>query len=272
MDALDPQALNHEDVEHWFDNGKYAAIQHERTSIMLYRPRVHERHQVSALSTSIVIPLCFGNSVERLELGDREIADFDGQSADLCDLFIQDGPLFIGIRPLIPVDLPADIRVRARRSGPWGVVDFFSYRGPALDLEEVDLCRIGGGFLCEVASRDEFATLEEFKAWFRAGKVAQEQDFFMRHVRYHREGLDLGLCWDVWADNVMFRTLNGGEYANPKFRCSGLDAHRLPWMSDDVSCLDHFSWIQRQSRRARANWPDRPLTLRLAKNNRPTAI
>ena len=269
MDPLDPTALKHEEVELWADLGKYAAIQHERTSIMLYRPRVHERHQVTALSTSLLFPLCFHNTVERVELGDREIKDFSGQSDQLCDLFIQDGPLYIGIRPLIPVDLPADIRVRARRNGPWGVVDFYSYRGPALDLEEVDLCRIGGGFLCEVAPREDFASLDDFKTWFRAGEVVHEQNIFMRHVRYHREGLDLGLCWDVWADNIMFRTLNGREYPLPKFECSGIDKQQLPWIAGEVSGLDHFGWLKRQASRTQDNWPDLPVTLRLAKAGRP---
>ena len=266
MDPSDPQAVQHEDVEHWFDNGRYAAVQHERTSIMLYRARVHERHQVAALATSIVFPLCFGNLVERVQLGDQEITDFTGQSEQLCDLFIQDGPLYIGIRPLIPVDLPADVRVRAHRNGPWGVVDFYSYRGPAVDLEEIDLCRIGGGFLCEVATREDFKTLDAFKTWFRAGKIVQEQDFFMRHVRYHREGLDLGLRWDVWADNIMFRTLNGREYSTPRFECSGLESRQLPWMQGDVSGLDHFGWLQRASSRKRINWPDNPLKLRSAQS------
>ncbi|GEM_PF-4439268 len=264
MDPLDPEAVNHEAATLWFDNGRYAGIQHERTSILLYRPRTHEQHEVHALSTTLLFPLCFGNQVERVELGDHAIDDFSGQSDQLCDVFVQDGPLYIGIRPLMPVDLPADIRVKARREGPWGVIDFYSYRGPALDLAEVDLCRIGGGFLCEVATREDFATLDDFKAWFRAGNVVDEQDWFMRHVRYHREGLDLGLRWDVWADNLMYRSLNGREYPTPKFKCSGLDPRHLPWLLDDVSGLDHFSWLQRQSKRKRVNWPDTPLTLRPA--------
>lgn len=264
MDPSDPISKNHEDVEHWFDNGKYAAVQHERTSIMLYRPRVHEMHRVSALSTSMVFPLCFGNHIQTMHFGDREISDFNGESSELCDLFIQDGPLYIGIRPLIPVDLPADIRVKAHRHSTWGLVDFYSYRGPAVQLEELDLARIGGGFLCEVATVEDFTTLNEFKTWFRAGKVVDEQDVFMRHVRYHRDGLDLGLRWDVWADNIMYRTLNGREYPMPKYQCTGIDPEKLPWLTEDVSGMDHFSWLQKQSSRGRINWADRPLTLRPA--------
>ncbi|HSI09394.1 MAG TPA: hypothetical protein VK985_12480 [Rariglobus sp.] len=256
---------NKGEVEHWFDNGKYAAVQHERTSIMLYRPRVHDRHELSAIATSIVFPLCFKNHIDRMELGDQVIHDFKGESTELCDLFVQDGPLFIGIRPLIPVELPADVRVRVVREEFWGTVHFYSYRGPALDLEEIDLCRLGGGFVCEVATKDDFASLEAFKAWFRRGEVVDEQDFFMRHVRYHREGLDLGLRWDVWVDNIMHRTLNGRAYPTPVFECSGVDPEQLPWLTGDVSGLDHFSWAKKQSIRPEGKWPGRPLELRRAK-------
>jgi hypothetical protein len=275
MDPNDPVARNTEDVEHWFDNGRYAAMQHERTSLLLYRPRIHERHAVTSLATTILFPLCFGNSIERLEMGDRVIENFTGESETLCDLFIQDGPLYIAIRPLMPryvairsetpVTIPADIRVRVEREPFWGSVHFYSYRGPALALEEVDLCRIGGGFLCEVATRDDFPSLAEFKAWFRRGKVLDEQTTFMRQVRYHREGLDLALRWDTWSDNIMYRALNGRTYPMPQFSCTGIKPEDVPWLTGDVSGFDHFDWAERQMVRKQINWPDYPFKLNSAK-------
>jgi len=264
MDPADPLARNREDVEHWFDNGRYAGIQHERTSILLYRPRIHERHAVHAYATTIVFPLCFGNRIERIELGDRVIEDFTGESDSLSDLFIQDGPLYIAIRPLIPLVLPADIRVRFEKEPYWGSVHFYTYRGPALELEEVDLCRLGGGFLCEVATRDDFPSLPEFKKWFRRGRIVDEQSHFMRHVRYHREGLDLAMRWEVWADNIMYRALNGRAYPTPQFACTGVSPETLPWLTGDVSGLDHFSWAEHQSQRTRMFWPGVPLNLKPA--------
>ncbi len=250
MDPKDPSIFQQEDVEHWFDNGRYAGIQHGRTSIVLYRPRITERHAITALSTSLVFPLCFGNIIDHIWLDDQELRDFAGESANFCDIFIQDGPLRIGIRPLPSRPQQCDgPRIRAVREKFWGLIHIDSYHGPAMSLSEMDLCRIGGGFICEVATTADFPTQESFRSWFKKGKVLDEQLFFMRHVRYHREGLDLGMRWDVWADNIMWRSLNGREYPTPKFECSGIDPATLPWLEGDVSGLDHFEWAVRQARR-----------------------
>jgi hypothetical protein len=245
-------------VEHWFDCGRYAALQHERTSLVLYRPLLRDQHKIEALATSIIFPLCYKNKIDRIDLGDTEVRDFEAESTVLGDLFVQDGPLYIGIRPLLPVSMPAGVRVRVERSEFWGKVHFYSYRGPATDVEAHDLCRVGGGFLCEVATRDDFPTLEAFKSWFRRGEFIDEQQFFMRHVRYHREGLDLAMRWDILVDNIMYRAINGREHPLPRFSCTGIAPESLPWMTGDVSGLDHFRWAQTQSRRT-SNWPDFPL-------------
>ncbi|HEY3396116.1 MAG TPA: hypothetical protein VGM19_00505 [Armatimonadota bacterium] len=262
MDPHDPAVHQTEDVEHWFDNGRYAGVQHERTSLLLYRPRVHERHALTALATTLVFPRCFRNRVDHLWLGDTEIEDFTGESAELWDIFIQDGPLYLGIRPLLSrPQACAGARVRAVREEFWGLIHLYSYRGPALSLSEMDLCRIGGGFLCEVATTAEFPSIEAFRAWFRAGQVLDDQLFFMRQVRYHREGLDLGLRWDVWTDTLMYRMLNGREYPLPTFDCTGVNPESLPWLTGDVSGFDHFTWAARQARRPLAPHCQEPGTL-----------
>jgi hypothetical protein len=260
LDPEDSRPQNPEDVVHWHDNGRYAAVQHEKTSIMLYRPRPHDRMHLKSLATSLIFPLCFGNTVEKILLGDQEIQDFTGESKDLCNVYIQDGPLYIGIRPLFPNRLPAETRVKAIRQPFWGVINFYNYQGDALNQEEKDLCRMGGGFLCEVADRKDFASLEDFKAWFEQGEIVDHQEFFMREVRYHRADLDLGLRWDVWGDNIMYRTLNGREYPTPKFECSGVEPSTVPWLTGPTSGMDHFRWSQRQTQR-HLGWPDHPLIL-----------
>lgn len=249
-----------EGIDHWIDNGRYAGLQHERTSMMLYRPRIRDRHCLESLATSIVFPLCFKNRIARMEFGDTVVNDFNHESATLDDLFIQDGPLYIGIRPLIPVMQSASPRVRIERSELWGMVHFYSYRGPAVSVEETDMCRVGGGFLCEVATQKEFSSLDAFKTWFRKGEILDEQYNFTRHVRYHREGLDLAMRWDVLNDNIMYRTLNGRIYPTPMYSCPAIPAETLPWMTGDVSELDHFRWVVMQSKRhTNPSWPDYPL-------------
>ena len=244
-----PEAVNHEDFVHWFDNGRYAGMQHEGTSIMLYRPRVHEKHKVSSLSTTLVFPLTFKNSVDHIYFGNQEINNFDGESKDSCDIFIEDGSVYVGIKPLLSRPQSCPIRIKASKDGNCGLIDIYLYQGEKISLEEMDLCRIGGGFLCEVRSRNDFANFAEFKAWFAKGDILDDQAFFMRQVRYHRSGLDMGIRYDVWADNIMYRMLNGREMEKDKFFCSGIENGSLPWLTGDVSDMDHFSWSVRQSQR-----------------------
>ena len=250
MDPSDPSLVQKEDVEHFFDNGRYAAVQHERTSIMLYRPRVYERGALTSLATTIVVPLCFNNQPDEVWLGDILLPDLTGESTDFADIFIKDGPILIGIRPLAsrPQGCQGP-RIKVVREKHWLLIHCYSYQGSALNLSEMDLCRIGGGFLCEVATADEYASVNEFRSWFRKGRVMDDQMFFMRQVRYSREGLDLGFRWDVWADNIMYRALNGREYPSPVFQCSGVDPTSLPWLVGETDTMDHFSWAARQARR-----------------------
>jgi hypothetical protein len=244
-----PQAVNHEDFVHWFDNGHYAGMQHEGTSIMLYRPRVHEMHKITSLSTTLVFPLTFKNRVEHIYFGDKEIVDFDGECAELDDIFIEDGFVYVGIKPLLSRPQSSPIRMKASKQGECGLIDLYSYMGREISLTEMDLCRIGGGFLCEVRNKDDFDSIEDFRKWFSAGRVLDDQTFFMRQVRYHRDDLDMAMRYDVWGDNIMYRMLNGREMEKTKFSCSGIDNQSLPWLCGDVSGLDHFSWAFKQSER-----------------------
>lgn len=255
LDPADPFSKNSESVEHWSDNGRYAAVQHERTALMLYRPRMVDSHAITSLATSLILPLHFGNSIDRIDLGDETLTNFNTTSPHLTDLFIQDGPLYIALRPLIPLTLPADFRVKVELGVFWVLFHFYTYRGPATALEEIDLSRMGGGFLCEVATTSDFPTLEAFKSWFRQAQILDETEFFMRQVRYHRPGLDLALRWDVWSDNIMYRMLNGREYPTPKFASTSLNPESVPWLTGDVSALDHFDWARRQAARPLQHWP-----------------
>jgi len=111
----------------------------------------------------------------------------------------------------------------------------------------MDLCRIDGGFVCEVATKKDFTSIDAFRKWFRQAQVLDDQMFFMRQVRYHRKGLDLGMRMGSLDDNIMYRTMNGREYPMPKFDCSGIDPAKLPWLTGSTKGMDNFSWAVRQS-------------------------
>lgn len=245
----DPSVTSKEDMVHWFDSGRYAAMQHRGTAIMLYRPRILDKSHISSLATSLVFPLCFDNHIDQIWLDDKELIDFSESSQEVKNIFIQDGPMFIGFRPLLSRPQSCEFRIKALKEDVWGIINIYAYQGEEVALNEMDLCRIGGGFICEVATKNEFADIDAFRNWFNQAQVLDEQKFWMRQVRYHRQGLDMGIRYDVWADNIMYRMLNGREMPMPKFACSGVDEEKLPWLTGDVSDLDHFSWSVRQAKR-----------------------
>lgn len=244
---------------HFADGGRFAGLQHQRTSLLVYRPRPLENWAISSLALSLVYPRHFGNDVDELWLGDERIENWSGDSASAAEIFVKDGPLFIGFRALTPPwreDLngpkPTGFapRLVVEQRGLWGCVHMETYRGePIAVRQECDLARLGNGFVVEVATEQDFANLEDFKAWFRKAQVADDTFHWQRQIRYHRDAahgqpkLDLALRWDAWQDRILFRALNGRSLPEPMFACTGLDNAALPWLTGEVSGEDHFSWL-----------------------------
>ncbi len=253
-----PANPNQERQVAWFDQGFYAGFQHKSSSIMMYRPRIADRMCLEKLSTTLIYPLVFGNSVDRLELGDTEIRDFAGESAEVEDVFIADGPVYIGIRFLMPRPQScAGPRIRVRKEGYYGLIDCYIYDGKSVSLEETDLARLGGGFFCEVSSRDSFATLAEFKAYFRSIKVLDEQNFMMRQTRVKHPKYLFGMRYDSLADSIIYRMVNNRQFVPPQFRCTGVAEEEVPFLTGDVSGLDGFEWAERVTSRTPAEaWPE----------------
>jgi hypothetical protein len=133
-----PESTTPHGPVHFADGGRFAGIQQQRTAMMLYRPRPLENWKISSLGLTLLYPKHYGNEVDELWFGDQRIQDWKGDSCEIRDIFIKDGPMYIGFRPLIspwlPVDgekpLACDIRMKAEQRGLWGAIHLFSYRGP----------------------------------------------------------------------------------------------------------------------------------------------
>lgn len=264
---------------HFADGGRFAGLQHQRTAMLVYRPRPLENWAITSLALSLVYPRHFGNDVDELWLGDERVTNWSGASTSANDIFIKDGSLYIGFRPLTPPwrdDLngpkPAGFapRLVVEQRGLWGCIHLETYRGaPMAVRQECDLARLGNGFIVEVASENDFTSLDEFKAWFRKSQVADDTFHWQRQVRYHRDEnrgqpkLDLALRWDAWQDRIMFRALNGRSLPEPQFACTGLDNAQLPWLTGDVSGMDHFAWLPPLLNRPQHKHGHQPLPIKM---------
>lgn len=243
---------------HFADGGRFAGLQHQRTAILLYRPRPLGNWAISSLALSLLYPRHFGNDVDMLRLGDERVVNWNGASASARDVIIKDGPIYIGFRPMTPpwredLDGPKPTglvpRLMVEQRGLWGCIHLETFRGaPIAVRQECDLARLGNGFVVEVATEADFPSLDAFAAWFREGQVTDDTFHWQRQVRYHRDEnhgqpkLDLALRWDAWQDRIVYRALNGRSLPEPQFQATGLDNAQLPWLTGDVTTLDHFSW------------------------------
>jgi len=93
---------------------------------------------------------------------------------------------------------PQKCGVRIKPSVKNTGVSYMSTRTRArhLTFQKWISCRIDGGFVCESRLKKNFTSIDAFRKWFRQAQVLDDQMFFMRQVRYHRKGLDLGMRWD----------------------------------------------------------------------------
>ncbi|MHB9023118.1 MAG: hypothetical protein ACYC7E_02950 [Armatimonadota bacterium] len=246
-------------ISAWAESGRYAGMQHERTSLLLYRPRPLEAWNISALELTLCYPLMWRNAIEELWFDDQRVEEWIGASEDVCDIFVKDGPLYIAFKPLLSRPRTAPYRVKAEEKNGWGLVHLVSYEGESLALGEPELATIGSGFLCEVATEADFSSLDAFKAWFRQGQVVDDMFFHARQVRWHRPGLTLGLRYDVWNDHIIYRMVNGRSMPQPQYACSSIPNESLPWLTEDVSDWDHFTWAAAQAARPLGDHCQEPL-------------
>jgi hypothetical protein len=229
----------------------------------------------------IIYPRHFENDVDELWLGDERVENWSGSSTIAADIFIKDGPLYSGFRPRTPPwrdDLngpkPSGFvpRLVVEQRGLWGCVHLKTYCGePIAVRQECDLGRLGNGFVVEVATEGDFASLDAFKAWFRAAQVTDDTFHWQRQIRYHRDAaqgqakLDLAIRWDAWQDRILFRALNGRSLPEPVFACTGLDNAAFPWLTRDASGEDHFSWLPTLLNRPQHKHGHQPSPLQIGK-------
>ena len=275
-----PESATAHGPVHFADAGRFAGIQHRRTSILVYRPRPLENWKLTSLGLTLLYPRHYGNQVDELWLGDQRIENWTGASPVITDIFVKDGPVYLGFRPLISpwhedLDGPASLgvpHIKVEQRGLWGCIQLLSYSGPALAIrQECDLARLGSGFLVEVATESDFPNLAAFKAWFRAGRIVDDTFHWQRQIRYHRDAahgqppLDLGLRWDAWQDRIISRTLDGRPLPEPQFACTGMDNRELPWLTGEPVGSDATQWLPTLVNRPQHKHGHQPLSVQISK-------
>ncbi len=122
-------------------------------------------------------------------------------------IIVEDGAVYIGIRPLHPTCLSRDTPILFER-GSLGelFLSIYNYRG--VEKRFWDYALLGGaywrgnlraGFVVEVAERTEYASPEGFLSYLQLATIEDTvDDEFIRTVVYRSGDDELGLRYDLW--------------------------------------------------------------------------
>lgn len=233
------------------DGGRMVALQHERTAMVLYRPRVLINHKPTSLKTMIIIPNTdFGDGTPRgdeIYLGEERIENFRGVSAEPAPVFVRIGRTYMAFLPLInhsEVELSRKVAVRVRPEGKALGISFYNYQGEPLELNPRQCTLVGGGFVCEMGSQADDGTFAAFRKCFAKARVrdiyrrtVHSRGAYTRQVGYRRPGLALEMEYNPTTEGIRYQTINGKVPHTPQLEATDLPLDRVPFLRGDRASL-----------------------------------
>lgn len=226
------------------EGGRMVALQHEKTAMVLYRPRVIVNHQPTSLKTMIIIPNeDFGNGPCRpaeIYLGPEKVRKLSGESVEPVTAFVRLGDTYMAFIPLFnhdELELTRKAAVRVRPEGKSLGISFYDYEGEPIELNPRQYTVMGNGFVCEMGSKAEDGGFEAFRKRF--AKVAvrdlyrrtvHSRGAYTRQVRYSREGLALEMEYNPGTEGIRYQTINGRLPHTPQLEATGLPLDRVPFL------------------------------------------
>ena len=226
------------------DGGRMVALQHEKTAMVLYRPRVIVKHSPTSLKAMIIIPNGdFGEGAcrgDEIYLGDRQVEGFRGETAEPAPAFVRLGETYMAFIPLIndsEVKLARQVAVRVRPEGKSLGISFYNYEGGPIQLNPRQYTLVGNGFVCEMGSKAEDRSFEAFRKRFASVTVrdfyrrtVHSRGAYTRHVHYSRPRLSLEMEYSPATEGIRYQTINGKVPDAPQLEATGLPVERVPWL------------------------------------------
>ena len=143
-------------------------------------------------------------------------------------LFVHDGSVHVAVRPLIGQNLGVKgSQIRLEQEGRCLGLSVYNYEAEQplpLSLEKVKLINpmrfIRGGFVVEVGDHKHYPDAADFRRHMLAAVVREElSDEKVRTVTCASGPDTMAISYDMEADRILSRTLNGQPAAAPLFAC-----------------------------------------------------
>ena len=201
--------------------------QHQNRAIVLFhpamRPRAHAMRAWAGLFDGY-------DAIDALYVNDKPLTlrDLPYSLKPGDTLFVHDGPVHVALRPLLGQNLGvkgSQIRLeRQSRCLGLSVYNYESEQPLPLSLEKVltinPMRLIRGGFALEVEDRKHYPNAADFRRHVLASVVGEDfKDAKVRTVTWTTGPDTMAIAYDMDADRVVRRTLNGGPAAAPPLDC-----------------------------------------------------
>jgi hypothetical protein len=195
---------------HVMDGGRSHILHHRNKAIVLYCPKRREWRNHTRMRLGIHItefaPL------EAMWVEDRPVEDLPVDFDWTQTLYLEDGPVFVALRPLEPADFGSRTPCRIERIRDHVLVSLFNYDGPETSWDPDTMQMMHNGFTIEFGQRDEFPTLDAFRTHIRGARVVQRLvEHGIREVSYSSGGDLLDLRYDALRERILAGTVNGEE-------------------------------------------------------------
>ncbi|SIT08788.1 hypothetical protein SAMN05421766_10954 [Zobellia uliginosa] len=223
------------------ERGRRLVTQHKNTAVVLYRPKRYKREQVSSLSVGIYIPNDQwgdgANTIDEIWVGDDKIPGKDFTAKGHKTIYVKDGEVYMAFVPLVPVNYGSEYDLRIQEREGYTVIEFFNYQGEPIDFTRNQFALIGNGFVCEVASTEEYSSFEQFRKKIGGAKVEDNYRAYQhyrknphRYVKYDRGDLFIETEYSPIDEGVRYQTVNGKNVIKPVLETDGLEIGRIPFL------------------------------------------
>ncbi|MDF2658833.1 MAG: hypothetical protein K0Q94_1624 [Paenibacillus sp.] len=227
----------HDWVDSVLDEGRKIGMQHDRTAMLLYKPKMVLHRHVTSLKLTLLFSARYGY-VEEVWLGERRLDDLEGGSAEPCPVFVKDGPVYMAFFPLIFVNHGREQAVKVEKVNGYLTVSFYNYEGEARDFAKRGFLLTGNGFVAEVRSEAEVGSFDAFRQLFRNVRIVDEWAYgsaitSMRRTVYERADTKLECIWSPLTEGVKMAAINGKVPKEPLLAITGIDTAKLPFLEEE---------------------------------------
>jgi hypothetical protein len=199
------------DPSAFHDEGRKFGIQHEGTSMVVYKPMHIERAAVKSAKLSVMIPCHFFEDFE-IYAGDLSVSGFSFASAVPVPVFVRAYKSCFAFIPLTLTDFGREAAVKITKENEYLMISFYNYEGVERSFEIKELVNAQSGFVCIAKTLGEAGT---FGAFMDYAKAAVIQDYlelsakmYTRRVKYSNRDVELNFVHNPETESCIVYTAN----------------------------------------------------------------